>query len=205
MARVYLEQGKVAEAAAIYRRLIKRADADAEQIGHLRELLERSEVQRREARRRTEAPPAALPARLGVDFVALVPLGPGRAACVWELTERGRAAAGRQLAAAPARLVLRLVAVSPGAAADEPGRWEREVALGAEVGERAFDTPDGGVIAAALGLRAADGSFAAITHAAPGPLPASAPAASGAARLLEVEPAHRGPDPEPAEARSVAP
>ncbi|HEY3359083.1 MAG TPA: hypothetical protein VGQ83_37885 [Polyangia bacterium] len=205
MARVYLEQGKVAEAAAIYRRLITRAAEDADQIGHLRGLLADSETLKRDARQRAAAAAAALPARAGVDLAAIVPLGPGLCACLWEVTPRSREAARRQLGGAAGRLVLRIVTAGAGPAADAPTRAVRDVAVDDDAGERAVETPDGGVMAVAVGLRAGDGSFAAIVHAAPTPLPAASPGPAGASALLEVEPARGGPEAEPAVGRSVAP
>ncbi|MBI5478314.1 MAG: hypothetical protein HY906_05625, partial [Deltaproteobacteria bacterium] len=98
MARVYLDQGKVEEAAAIFDRHVDRVCGDARQIAELREVVERSLVGAAAARRRASEAPGDLPPRHGRDLVAVVPLGPGRILCAWEATPRGRAAAAAQLA-----------------------------------------------------------------------------------------------------------
>jgi hypothetical protein len=206
MARVYLEQGKVDEAAAIYHRLLDRAADDAGQIEHLGSLLAASETRRADARRRVAQPAAAVSTAPEMELCALVPQGPGQATCLWEVTPRGRGAAQRQLADAPGRLVLRVVVWAFGTPRSDAARWDRDFGADADTGGRVVELPaEGGLATAAIGLRSPGGAFAAIAHAAPRLVPGALPAAGPAAELMEVAPAESATEPEPAEGRIVAP
>ena len=208
MARVYLDQGKVEEAAAIFDRLVDRACGDARQIVELREVVERSLAGAAVARRRAAEPPGELPPCHGRDLAAVVPLGPGHLLCAWEATPRGRAAAAAHLAGRDGSLALRLVTATPGGGPDgAAGRTTRDLALEHDVGEIRIDAPaGGGFLCAAVGLLAADGGFAPVAHSEVLPLPASGPAAStGRPVLIEVEPARGGLDHEPPAPRLVEP
>jgi len=198
MARIYLQQGKVAEAAAIYRRLLDRAADDASQIAHL-------EARRAAARQRVvEA--AAGPPTPEVDLCAIVPWGPGQAACLWEITPRGRSAAQRQLAGARGRVVLRVVVWIPGPTGGETSRWERDLVTDADAGEQVVELPAaGGHAVAAVGLQAASGAFAAIAHAAPRLVPAALPAPGPPPLVMEVAPPESVTEPDPAEGRMIEP
>jgi hypothetical protein len=204
MARVYLDQGKVEEAAAIYDRLVASACGDARQIAELREIVERSLAGAAAARRRADEAPAALPAAHGRDLVALVPRGPGRVLCAWEATPRGRAAAAAQLVGRAGVLALRLVTATPGAAA---GRDSRDLPLQTEAGEVEVAVGRAGFACAAVGLLAADGFFAPLAHSDVLPLPTAGAAGAGErVTLVEVEPARGGLDHEPPQPRpAVAP
>jgi hypothetical protein len=207
MARVYLDQGKVEEAAAIYDRLVARAYGDDRQLVELRELVERSLAGAAAARRRANARPADLPPCHGHDLVAVVPLGPGRILCTWEATPRGRAAAAAQLAGRTGALALRLVTTTPGAAPNgTAGRATRDLPLDAEVGDVLVAVDAGGFLCAAVGLLAGDGSFAPVAHSDVLHLPSTdARAPARHVPLVEVEPARGGLDLEPPVPRLVEP
>jgi hypothetical protein len=205
LARIYLEQGRVDDAAAIYDRLVASACGDAQQIVQLRDIVERSLSGAAAARRRANEAPATLPPRHGRDLVAVVCLGPGRVLCAWEATPRGQAAAAAQLRGRAAGLAVRVVTSTPGAGA--AARATRDVPAAADVGEVEVAAPaTGGFVCAAVGLLAEDGSFAPVAHSEVMPLPATdvaEPAASVA--FIEVEPARGGLDCEPPEPRLVEP
>jgi hypothetical protein len=204
MARIYLDQGQVEEAAAIYDRLVATACGDAQQIVELRDVVERSLSGAAVARRRASEAPTELPPHHGRDLVAVVSLGPGRVLCAWEATPRGQAAAAAQLRGRRGGLALRLVTATPG---DGPaaGRATRDVALATDAGEVEVEAPArGGFVCAAVGLLADDGSFAPLAHSEVMPLPATdAAAPTAGVTFLEVEPARGGLDCEPPEPRLV--
>jgi hypothetical protein len=207
MARVYLDQGKVGEAAAIFDRLVDRACGDGQRIVELRQIVERSLASAAAARRHAGEPPGDLPRCHGRDLVAVAPLGLGRILCAWEVTPRGRAAATTQLAGRPGALALRLVTATPGDAPDgAAGRTSQDLPLETEVGETLVATPrTGGFLCAAVGLLSVDGNFAPVAHSEVLPLPAMGLAASpGRITFIEVEPAAGGLDHEPPVPRLVA-
>jgi hypothetical protein len=194
MARIYLDQGRVEEATAIYDRLIAGACGDADQIAALRATVAQSLAAAADARRHAAEVPTALPETHDRDLVALAPRRPGAVLCVWEATPRGQAAAAAQLAGRPGRLVLRTVTRVPGAAA----AVSRDFPLDSAVGEVDLAVPTtGGFLCAAVGLLARDGTFAPLAHADVLRLAGGAEATAAAIRELEVEPARGGPDHEP--------
>src|SRR5262249_42778952 len=131
------------------------------------------------------------PETYGIDEVAVLARDPGTLFVYWEVTERGRAAAGATLGA-PGQLVLRVYAVSArtGAATAGVDSVTIDHALGWDHGRHYVAAPrPGAYVSAAVGLRSADGRFAAIAHAPRIQVPQAEPGPEEAVEWMEVIPA----------------
>jgi hypothetical protein len=154
MARIYLGQGKLDEAEAVYRKLLGDRPGDPA----LQEGL--AEVQRR--REELEAGPEPDAA----DRVALRLQG-GELTCTWSVSDEGRRRAALLLGT-EGTLTLRLMTFPL-----EPDDPPEDIVLDRPEGQMALELPGRGLLAAAaVGLGADDGEpFAAIAHCDPVTLP----------------------------------
>lgn len=143
VARIYMMQGMLDEAEALYRRLLTATPGDKQLEAGL------AEVQRRIQ--------AELEATSN-DHVELTPRG-GKLHCKWAITDEGRQRAERQLGRT-GELVLRLVAFPL-----HPSRPGQDVPLDAAEGQRQLDRPHRAhLVAAAVGLLDRGENFVSIAH-----------------------------------------
>jgi hypothetical protein len=145
IARLYMQQGKLDEAEAIYRALQKQRPADPRVAEGLAEV-----------ERRRQAPAEAGGA--GEDAVELRAAAGDALECSYRVSEAGRRRATLVLGG-EGTLTLRLCAF--------PGGKQEDVALSGDEGAVAVPAAlRAPVIAAAVGLRDANGRFVAIAHGA---------------------------------------
>ena len=143
VARIYMMQGMLDEAEAVYRRLLGRRPGD-----------NRLEAGLAEVQRRREAEQVAA----GEDRVTLEPRG-GEICCGWAITDEGRARATKLLGR-DGELVLRLVSFP--VHASRPGQ---DVPLKRGEGKLTLARPRGAhMVAAAVGLKYKPDSFVSIAH-----------------------------------------
>lgn len=166
IARIYLKQGLLEQAEALYRDLLRRRPGDPELERGLGEVLRRRGEQR---------------APVGDDRVS-VELGDGTVVCRWLLTEEGKGRAERVLEG-PGRPALRLVGFPR-----ERGVAPRDVLVEQREGNLSFRAPRRArLLAAALGLLGEGDRFVAITHSEAVTLPEPEP------RSEEEDEPRRGP------------
>ena len=142
MARIFLDQGRLDQAEAIYRDLLARRPGD--------ELLEQglAEVERR--RQADIAPDLPDHVRLAVEG--------GTLCCSWEVSDRGRQRA-ELVAGSSGAIVLRISGFP-----SDPDRTSTDTEV-AEAGELSLPLPpQAQLLAAAVGLRTAEGQFVSIAH-----------------------------------------
>src|SRR5262245_58258656 len=204
MARLYEEQGHVAKALVIYRRILD-AEPERKDLEERIESLERrsappvppQEIPPGQRQSMPQEPLGMLdyeepPEIYGIDDCAVVPRDPWNLFVYWEVTPDGRAGARARLGADghAARLVLRLcsVGVGPGGVAHE----ERDVDLDWDHGRRVIPAPAPGLrVSIAVGLRAPSGAFAPIVHSATVLVPPAEPYPEGPVEWMEVLPNRR--------------
>jgi len=148
VARLYMEQGKLDQAALIYRNLL---DLDPQDIRLASGL---AEVQRRRD---------GLAEISGTgDGVRLERVADGGVVCQWRVTDEGQARGSLALGRT-GRLVLRVVAFPMG-----PQTTVQDIELSSPTGEMRIDPPAGAeLVGAAVGLLGGERAFASITHCAP--------------------------------------
>ena len=143
VARIYMMQGMLDEAEALYQRLLQRSPGD-----------ERLEAGLAEVQRRVQAELEATTS----DRVELTARG-GRLHCKWAVTDEGRGRAEMQLGR-EGDLVLRLVAFPL-----HPSRPGQDVLLESNEGQRVLDRPARArLVAAAVGLLDGGENFVSIAH-----------------------------------------
>jgi len=208
MARVYLSQGKVEEAEAIYQRLLQAARDDAVRIAELYESLGKSLAVSAQVRRQGATAPPTLPPGYEEDVVFGVPLRIGAVAWCWETTARSRQSALALLQGRPGFLALRIVVVPLHGA---QGITTMTLPVPSHTGERVVTfSPGNAFVCAAIGYVAGE-TFAPVAHSEPlrvyGPVPLRSEGqdAGGGAHFLEVEPADEGSDYDPPRPRLCRP
>jgi hypothetical protein len=211
LARLYAEQGHLARALAIYRKLAAREPARGElakevlrleaALAHPREPGHPAAVPPPEVHMPAPAPTGEplgmldyeeLPETYGQDDVAVMAQDPWHLFVYWEVTPAGRQAARSQLGGEghAAQLTLRVSSV-----ATRDGRVEQEfgdIDVDWDHGRRYLDAPRPGVrVTVAIGLRAPSGKFAPIAHSRTVLVPPAEPGPAGPVEWMEVAPARR--------------
>ena len=141
IARLYMLQGKLQQAETIYRNLLRESPGESRLLEGL------AEVQRR----------AETAQALSGDRVELRVLGDAFV-CNWVISAEGRQRAELVLGG-QGQLVLRLASFP-----SDPGRPPEDRPLAEETGTLVLPLVRATLVAAAVGLRAADGRFASIAH-----------------------------------------
>ena len=143
VAHIYMMQGMLDHAEALYRKLLEASPGDPRLEAGLAEVLRRVEAERD---------------AVNSDHVKVVAQG-GKLHCTWAVTDEGRTRAEKQLGRA-GDLVLRLVAFPL-----HPSRPGQDLLLDEAEGKRILDRPARArLVAAAVGLLDSGDNFVSIAH-----------------------------------------
>jgi hypothetical protein len=209
MARLYEEQGHLADALRIYRKILDERPDRADLLERIASLEPRSgkppgPLLFGPRPGETPAPATAgaeplsmlddeeLPDAFGIDDVMVMPRDPWHVFVYWEVTPEGRAGARTHLGAEAhvGALVLRVYSV--GVADGGIVKQERDVELDGDRGRRLLPAPGAGLrVSVAVGLRGPSGAFAPIAHSPSVLVPPAEPGPEGPAEWMEVVPARR--------------